>query len=58
MKRVYWFIAALVLVLPVFLLDRLPKGTFDPAIIYVLSVILGYMIGACTWNAIKNRKKK
>ena len=57
-KVVFWFIVALVLVLPMFLLDNLPKGTLDPAIIYVISVVWGTMIGAYTLNAIKKEKKK
>jgi len=59
MKKVFfWFIVALVLVLPLYLLDKLPKGTLDPAIIYVISVVWGTMIGAYTWNTIKKEKKK
>ncbi|MBP5425165.1 MAG: hypothetical protein J6Y33_03715 [Prevotella sp.] len=59
MKKVFfWFIVALVLVLPMYLLDKLPKGALDPAIIYVISVVWGTMIGAYTWNTIKKEKKK
>ena len=60
MKKVFfWFIVALVLVLPLYyLLDKLPKGALDPAIIYVISVVWGTMIGAYTWNTIKKEKKK
>jgi len=59
MKKVFfWFIVALVLVLPLYLLDKLPKGTLDPVIIYVISVVWGTMIGAYTWNTIKKEKKK
>ena len=59
MKKVFfWFFVALVLVLPLYLLDKLPKGTLDPAIIYVISVVWGTMIGAYTWNTIKKEKKK
>jgi len=47
MKKVFfWFIVALVLVIPMLLLERLPKGTLDPAIVYVISVVWGTMIGA------------
>ena len=59
MKKVFfWFIVALVLVLPLYLLDKLPKGTLDPAIIYVISVVWGTMIGAYILNTIKKEKKK
>ncbi|MBR5062819.1 MAG: hypothetical protein IKX24_11875 [Prevotella sp.] len=53
MKKVYWYIAALILAL--IIVDRLtlPKG-----VSYALGAALGYMIGAIVWNAIKNRKKK
>ncbi len=59
MKKVFfWFIVVLVLVVPMFLLEKLPKGTLDPAVIYVISVVWGTMIGAYAWNAITKEKKK
>ena len=59
MKKVFfWFIVVLVMVIPMLLLERLPKGTLDPAIIYVISVIWGTMIGAYILNTIKKEKKK
>ena len=59
MKKVFfWFIVALVLVIPMLLLERLPKGTLDPAIVYVISVVWGTMIGAYILNTKKKKKKK
>ena len=53
MKKVYWYIAALILALIIVDHLTLPKG-----VSYALGAALGYMIGAIVWNAIKNRKKK
>ena len=57
-KVIFWLIVALALLLPMFLLERLPKGTLDPALVYVLSVVWGSMIGMYTWNTMKKDKKK
>ena len=57
-KEFFWFIVALVLVIPMLLLERLPKGTLDPAIVYVISVVWGTMIGAYILNTIKKEKEK
>ena len=54
MKKIYWFIAVLVLILlDIYFGKILPKG-----IDYALGVAMGFMIGVSLWNAIKNRKKK
>ena len=53
MKKVYWYIAAIVLILIyIYFIETLPKG-----IGFALGAALGYMIGTILWNAIKNRKR-
>ena len=59
MKKVYWYIAAIVLILIyIYFIETLPKGTvyssFSSAFGYCL---LGW-VGASLWFAIENRKKK
>jgi hypothetical protein len=59
MKKVYWYIAAIVLILIyIYFIETLPKGTvyysFGSAFGYCL---LGW-VGASLWFAIENRKKK
>ena len=53
MKKTYWYIAALVLILIIVDHLTLPKG-----VSYALGAAIGYMIGVIIWKAIKNRKKK
>ena len=58
MTRFHWYIVAIVLILVVILIDICFDEILPIGINYALGTALGYMIGACYWNARNNRKKE
>ena len=59
MKKIYWHIATLVLILIfMYLIEALLEGIVSPALGYSLGAGCGYVIGVSLMNAIQNRKKK
>jgi len=59
MKKIYCYIAALVLILIyIYFIETLQKGTVYSSFGSAFGYILFGMCGAGLWNAIDNRKKK
>ena len=59
MKKIYLYIAALVLILIyIYFIETLQKGTVYSSFGSALGYVLFGMVGANLWNAIENRKKK
>ena len=58
MKIIHWYIVAIILILVVILIDFFFDKSLPKGISYALGTGLGYMIGACYWNARNNRKKE
>ena len=54
MKKIYWHIATLILILIfMYLIEALLEGTVNPALGYGLGAFFGYMISVSLMNAIK-----
>ena len=59
MKKIYCYIAALVLILIyIYFIETLQKGTVYSSFGSAFGYVLFGMVGANLWNAIENRKKK
>ena len=58
MNKIYWYIAALVLILIyIYFIETLPRTVYS-SFGRALGYVLFGMVGANLWNAIENRKKK
>ena len=59
MKKIYLYIAALVLILIyIYFIETLPKGTIYSSFGSALGYVMLGWVSASLWIAIKNRKKK
>ena len=58
MKKIYWYIVALVLIIVLVIIDGYYSKTFSKGILFALGTAFGYMVAACFQNARKERNKK